>query len=74
MDCQGHRGKLIPADLQYKLTPYFQLFNGTLRYLSALYANETFPENGPDGMHNDIRKRLERNPYLGLLCEFLSYR
>ncbi|XP_076822439.1 cytosolic phospholipase A2-like isoform X2 [Clavelina lepadiformis] len=53
---------------------YVNGLSGSSWYLSALYANETFPENGPDGTHNDIRKRLERNPYLGLLCEFLSYR
>ncbi|XP_076822064.1 cytosolic phospholipase A2-like [Clavelina lepadiformis] len=53
---------------------YVNGLSGSSWYLATLYANETFPANGLDEAHNEIRSNIDSHPLLIFLSRYLSYR
>ncbi|CAK8673400.1 unnamed protein product [Clavelina lepadiformis] len=53
---------------------YVNGLSGSSWYLAALYANETFPTNGPHETNNDIRSKIETHALRIFIRNILRYR
>ncbi|XP_076823546.1 cytosolic phospholipase A2-like [Clavelina lepadiformis] len=53
---------------------YVNGLSGSSWYLSTLYANEAFPDDGLNKAHNEIRSNINSHPLMDLIWHFTSYR